>query len=384
MRLPKTDRPHFYLIFPNIFGFKGGIQVYSAFFLEALQQLYPHARYDVFLKYDKPTHVRSEFLPHTHFHCFGQFPRWVQNLYLALKLVILGIWQRPTLVVSTHVNYSIASYVLQRLAGIPYWVVAHGTEVWNLQHPLRQLALRHADRILAVSHYTCNRLLKEQKLDGDRISVLPNTFDADRFQIAPKPSYLLERYDLKPAQPIILTVSRLGKTCTRDKGIDRLLHAIARVGDRIPNLHYLIVGKGDDRPRLESLAARLSLSDRITFTGFIPDEELPDHYNLCDVFALPSCIEGFGIVYLEALACGKPVLAGNRDGAIEPLQGGMLGCSIDPFDVESVADSLIQIIEGTYPHEIVYRPEILREKTVGQFEFGVFQNRLKFLISEFL
>ncbi|MDY6940596.1 MAG: glycosyltransferase, partial [Cyanobacteriota bacterium] len=115
MHLPKTSRPHYHLIFPNIFGFKGGIQVYSAFLLEALQKLTPEAHYDVFLKYDRPNRFNSPFLPHTQFHCFGQFPRWLQNLFLALKILFLGIWQRPHLVVTTHVNYGIACYVLQRL-----------------------------------------------------------------------------------------------------------------------------------------------------------------------------------------------------------------------------------------------------------------------------
>ena len=167
------------------------------------------------------------------------------------------------------------------------------------------------------------------------------------------------------------------------KGLDRLLHAVAKVSQShwIPNLHYLIVGKGDDRPRLESLAARLGLSDRVTFTGFVPDEELPDHYNLCDVFALPSCIEGFGIVYLEALACGKPVLAGNQDGALDPLQGAELGCLVNPFDVEEIGDRLIQILEGTYPHPTIYQPKILRERAIEQFGFRAFLKGLKILIS---
>lgn len=384
MHLPKTDRPGYHLIFPNIFGFKGGIQVYSAFLLEALQKLTPHARYDVFLKYDKPDCINSPFLPHTQFHCFGQFPRWLQSLFFALKILVLGIWQRPNLVVSTHINYGIACYVLQRLTGIPYWIVAHGTEVWNLQHPLHRLALRHADRILAVSHHTRNRLLAEQPLNPVRISVLPNTFDGDRFQIAPKPPHLLERYGLQPNQPVLLSVSRLGKSDTRDKGLDRLLHTVAKVRDRLPNLHYLVVGKGDDRPRLKSLATQLGIADCVTFAGFIPDEELNQYYNLCDLFALPSCIEGFGIVYLEALASGKPVLAGNGDGAIDPLQGGELGCLVNPFDLDAIADSIFQILEGTHPNTTLYQPEILRQKTLARFEFCRFQDSLKILLSRHL
>ncbi|MFP4121329.1 glycosyltransferase [Coleofasciculus sp.] len=82
---------------------------------------------------------------------------------------------------------------LKRLTGTPYWVIVHGLEGWNLSHPLRQKALRHADKIIAVSHYTRDRLLQEQQLNPAQISVLPNTFAATQFQPTPKPDYLLQR-----------------------------------------------------------------------------------------------------------------------------------------------------------------------------------------------
>jgi glycosyltransferase involved in cell wall biosynthesis len=90
-----------------------------------------------------------------------------------------------------------------------YWVIAHGVEAWDINRPALQKALRHADHILAVSSYTRDRLLKEQNLAPAKVSLLPNTFDADRFGIQPKPQYLLDRYGLTPEQPVILTVARL-------------------------------------------------------------------------------------------------------------------------------------------------------------------------------
>ncbi len=380
MSNPNTKPGHFYLIFPNIFGFKGGIQVYSLFLLQALQQLYPHARYDVFLKYDKMPDLNLKFLKQTRFHCFGNFPHFLQSLGLALQVIILGIWQRPSLILTTHINYSLPCYVLQRLSHIPYWIIAHGDEVWNLKHRLRQIALSHANQVISVSRYTRDRLIQEQSLPPTQLSILPNTFKAKQFQIKPKRLDLLNRYGLTPTQPIILTVSRLGRTAAPYKGYDKIIKALVQVRCQIPDVHYLLVGKGDARSEIESLVEKLNLIDCVTLTGFVAEEQLCDYYNLCDVFALPSSIEGFGIVYLEALGCGKPVLAGNRDGACDPLQDGMLGCLVDPEDPDEIAQNLIQIIQGSYPNSRVYKPEILRQKTVDKFEWSQFVKNLAQLI----
>jgi len=368
----KQAKPYFFLLFPNIFGFKGGIQVYSAFLLSALQELYPTAEYDVFLKYDCQTSPNLHFFAKTQFHYFGKWPRLLQTFLFAAKIMGLGVWLHPSLIISTHINYSVVCYLLKCVCGIDYWVIAHGLECWNIKNPVQRLALRYADRILAVSHYTRNRLLTEQSIDPSKILILPNTFDSSRFQISPKPSYLLKRYNLTSQQPVILTVTRIGRSA-HYKNYDQLLRSLVRVRQHIPNVRYILVGKGDDRLRIETLVASLDLQDCVTITGFVPDEELCDHYNLCDVFALPSQGEGFGIVYLEALACGKPVLAGKQDGSVDPLNHGELGCLVDPNNVDAIADNLIQIIQGTYPNPLLYQPKLLRQRTIESFEFAQFR-----------
>ena len=117
-------------------------------------------------------------------------------------------------------------------------------------------------------------------------------------------------------------------------------------------------------------------------TGFVSDEELCDHYNLCDVFAMPSKGEGFGIVYLEALACGKPVLAGNKDGAVDPLINGELGCLVDPDNLQEITDSLINILQKTYPNPLIYQPEKLRQKTIEKFGYVKFRQTLAKLLQD--
>jgi glycosyltransferase involved in cell wall biosynthesis len=370
----------FLLVFPNMFGFKGGIQVYSAFLLQALQQLYPESQYQVLLKYDREIPPSHSFLPQTQFCCFGPFPRWMQSLLLALTLVKLSIQKRPQLMICTHVNYSVVFQWIKRLFGIPYWVVAHGTEVWDISEPRLQKALYHADRVVAVSQYTRSRLLLEQKLTPAQVVILPNTFDDRRFQIKLKPQYLLERYKLSLEQPIILTVSRLGRSA-RYKGYGILLDALVLLRQNIPNIHYILVGKGDDRPWIEAKIETLNLSSSVTLTGLIPDEELCDHYNLCDVFALPSQGEGFGIVYLEAMACGKPVLGGNQDGAIDPLAGGEWGSLVDPENVNEIANTLDQILQKKHPNPRFYEPEALRNYVIQTYSPDQFRHQLNSLLS---
>ncbi|MGB3650876.1 MAG: glycosyltransferase, partial [Rivularia sp. (in: cyanobacteria)] len=114
----------------------------------------------------------------------------------------------------------------------------------------------------------------------------------------------------------------------------------------------------------------------VTLTGYIPDEELSEHYNLCDVFAMPSKGEGFGIVYLEALASAKPVLAGNKDGAVDPLCQGELGALIDPDDSEAIAQTLIQILQNQYPNPLLYQPLKLRQQVIERFGCESFEKTL--------
>lgn len=362
-----------HLLFPDIFEFKGGIQVYSAFLLKALQNLYPANRYQVFLKHD--THALASFNQQTKFHFSGSVPLPLRTVFFAAQILGFGWLQRPQLTISTHVNFTPAAYLLKRLAGVPYWTVAHGTEAWDIKSSAIKTALHHADRILTVSSYTRDRLLKEQNLDPSKISLLPCTFEASQFKIAPKPLYLLNRYQLTAEQPIILTVGRLDNT-QQYKGYDQIFLALPAIRRQLPNIHYILVGKGNDRPNIEKLITKLNLQDCVTLAGFVPDEELSDYYNLCDVFAMPSKGEGFGIVYLEALACGKPTLGGNQDGATDALCHGELGVLVNPDDLTEITETLVKILQKKHPLSILYQPEQLRQKMIEKFSFDCFQEKL--------
>ncbi|HEX3872101.1 MAG TPA: glycosyltransferase family 4 protein [Pirellulales bacterium] len=372
------DRIHIWL--PDL-HFKGGIQVYSTFFLRTLIELFPDQRYTVIVKNDPPDSDAGPLSETVKFRRLGHWPSWLRTPVFAARIAFEALKERPALIVCGHLNFSIAAHWLRRTLGIEYWTIAHGVEAWKIRNPGVQSGVRAADRVLSVSHFTAGRLVQEQRLDPQRISILPNTFNPDDFQVRPKPRPLLTRYGLKPETKVILTVARLDHS-ERYKGYDRIIRALPEIRQHVPSVHYLLVGKGTDRPRLERLIRQHRVGDHVTLAGFIPDPELPAHYNLCDVFAMPSKKEGFGIVFLEALASGKPVLAGNRDGATDALCNGELGVLVDPDDQAAITRALIEMLQGTHSLEILRSPELLRRRVIEMFSLDQFAQRLKAIWEE--
>lgn len=368
-----------HLWIPNIFEFKGGIQVYLKDFISAIENNYKSLKVTVFDKLDESLPETKIYSDNIDFSFSGREPKKFRTYKFAWKLISRGLINKPKLIICGHLNFGLIAFLLNRLTKTPYWIVVYGVDAWMVQNYWLKKALHHAEKIISIGEYTRFRLIKEQKLNPEKIVILPVTFDASRFQIASKPQHLLNRYGLELDQPIILTVARLENN-DRDKGYDQILQALPKIRHHIPNVHYMLVGKGDDCPRIEQLVTKLELQKCVTLTGFIPDRELGDHYNLCDVFAMPSKQEGFGIVYLEALACGKPVLGGNQDGAIDALCHGELGVLVDPDDIDAIAQTLIQILKNNYPHPILYQPQVLRQKVIEKFGFERFEQTLTELL----
>jgi len=266
---------------------------------------------------------------------------------------------------------------------VPYVLVAHGIDAWRLSSRARKRALRKADLVLAVSRHTRDCLIQKIGLDPKRIQILPNTFSPERFAIGPKSPRLLHKYGLTPKTPVILTVCRLAGA-ERYKGYDQMIRALPRILSEIPDARYLLVGTGPDRGRIEKLVADLGVQDGVVFAGFVPDEELSEHYNLCDLFAMPSKAEGFGIVYLEALACGKPVLAGNKDGSRDAVNDGELGLLVDPDDTAAIASEIIRVLFRRHPHPNLFRPQLLRQRVPELFGFETFKRKVAERLRPFL
>lgn len=378
-RSNKKELLNIHILAPNMFGFKGGIQVYSTFLLEALQSNFPLAKLDVFLLHDTNKNLENiqlKFFPDTKFHSFGEYLPIVRSWIYALNLITYSVWRRPNLLISTHLNFSVIAHRINQITGIPYWIVVHGVEAWDITRTDLKKALNSAQKVLAVSHYTRDRLLQEQELDHKKISLLHNTFQSNRFQPGPKSDQLLKKHGVHVKQPILLTVCRL---CASEsyKSYDVVLDALPTILKKIPEARYLIVGKGDDQNHLEQKIIEMGLQENVILTGFVPDQDLCDYYNLCDVFVMPSKLEGFGIVYLEAMACGKPVIGGNQDGAVDALGKGELGALVNPDDTEGIAETVIQILNRTYPNSLIFRPDKLRSTVIERFGFTSFKRTLR-------
>jgi glycosyltransferase involved in cell wall biosynthesis len=349
---------------------RGGIQVFSKFLIRAVEECLPEAELFVFSKNDrlppKPPVPQVKKIV-----CAGHWPRRLRTAAFTLQLVTSALRHRPDLILTTHANFTPVAAWLKKFRGIPFAAVAHGVEVWRVPGQRLRHGLLQADAVMAVSRFTRDQLLREFTLVADRVRLLPNTFEPEQFNPGPKPRHLLERFRLKPDQPVILTVSRLAGA-DRYKGYDQILRALPAIRQAVPLVRYILGGHGSDRGRIEALVHGLKLEDAVTLAGYIPDHELCDFYNLCDVFAMPGKREGFGIVYLEALACGKPVLAGNQDGSVDPLLDGELGVLVNPDNISEIVSALTAMLTRRHPLAILQQPERLRRRVVETYGYQQF------------
>jgi glycosyltransferase involved in cell wall biosynthesis len=243
---------------------------------------------------------------------------------------------------------------------LEYYLVAHGIEVWRPYSYFEKLALRGARRILCVSDFTRREMQQRTALPKSRFAVVPNALDPLFRQVPAKRT-------LGDGAPVILTVSRLDAQ-ERYKSVDNLIEAMPAVRGILPAARLRIVGTGSDLPRLKELAARLGVTGTVEFAGFVDDERLHEAYCDCTLFALPSSREGFGIVFLEAMAHGKPCL-GTRAGAVPEIIDDTSGVLVDPGDVPQVARQLVWALQHQWD------PKQIKERA-AQFGYSAFRETL--------
>lgn len=199
-------------------------------------------------------------------------------------------------------------------------LVAHGIEVWSDIGRVRGLALRRVHRTLCVSRYTRQRILQQVAGIGDqRVGVFPNCLGSCWGDLIPAASQEL------PEARFILSVSRLERS-DRYKGIVTVIEALSQLDD--VSLHYVVVGHGNDTAFLQAVAVRYGVEDRVHFRPGVTDSQLTQLYANCQAFVLPSGKEGFGIVFLEAMFFGAPVIAVGEKGALDVIEDGETGLLI--------------------------------------------------------
>lgn len=210
-----------------------------------------------------------------------------------------------------HVNLAPLGLLLRLVRPrIKYWVVAHGIEVWQPLPILRRFALRQAWGVLSVSAYTANQMIGSQKLNPQKVFLLPPALDPSFMQA------VCQENTLPQSGRMLLTVGRL-ISAEPGKGVDSVIQVLPEVLKDVPDLFYVIIGGGDLQARLEELGRESPARGRILFVGKLTLEQLKHYYSRSDIFVMPSRQEGFGLVFLEAMSLGKPVIAGDRGGAPE-------------------------------------------------------------------
>ncbi len=265
--------------------------------------------------------------------------------------VIQSIWQglQSDVLLLSHVNLLVPAVIIKWLRPkVKLVLIAHGIEVWRPFPAWKRRMLHRADLILPVSHFTKDKMKGLYGLPEAKFSVMNNCLDPflERPLEAGKSPRLLQRYGLQDSNRILLTVSRMVDT-EQYKGYDRVLEALPALLPHYPGLRYLLVGKYDvaEKERLDAIIERLGLQQHVLFTGFVSELEIAQHFTLADLFIMPSEKEGFGIVFIEAMFYGLPVIAGNKDGSVDALCNGELGTIVNPDNQEEISGAIKKILD---------------------------------------
>lgn len=299
------------------------------------------------------------------------------------SFAILSIFAgfKHQIIVLAHINLLPIAYVLKCFSPSKRIILlAHGIEVWRTLTPFQQRFINKNIEIWAVSEFTRDKMISINKVNPGNIKVLLNCLDPFFSVPSPisKPPSLLERYNITNEDPILLTVCRLSEF-EHQKGYDRIIDCLHLLLTDHPTLKYMIVGPYDqnEKRRLESAIDKSNLRQHIFIVGFVPEDELCNYFLLADVFILPSQKEGFGLVLIEAAACGCKVIGGNKDGSIEALLNGKLGVLVDPESTEQILYALTSALKPTaLPHS-----ERTQKLALDSFSFSNYRNQVNKLIA---
>jgi phosphatidyl-myo-inositol dimannoside synthase len=323
-------RPRVLFIFTEVFA-TGGIQRFNQTLLEACRQL--------------PLHMHVLSLKDTTQSLEGRLPGMRATGFSGDRFGFAGavtaamVRARYDQVFIGHINFLTLVVAICRFSP---WrrnsllLIAHGIEVWSGINRARRSALHKVSRILCVSAYTRERILEQSRgLDATRLTIFPNAL-AEKWHepVGTSPS-------AGASERFILSVTRLDRG-DRDKGLDSTIKAFGMLNDRA--LQYVIVGSGNDEAYLRSVAVDCKVQDRVRFMNGVADEELRSLYGSCQAFVLPSGKEGFGIVFLEAMYFGAPVIAAAEKGALDVVRDGETGLTVPFGDVGAIRRAIELII----------------------------------------
>lgn len=360
----------------RIFSATGGIEKVNRIAGKALYEIGEEAggnNFKLYSLYDS----NEDNIANKYF-CNSAFEGFKENKSrFVFKSICTGI--KSDVVILSHINLLVVGFLIKIFSPKTKLVlIAHGIEVWKTLPAWKKYIMKKCDLILPVSKFTKDTMTKLNRFPEEQFRILNNCLDP----FLPKPLYeekskdLLKRYGFTKDNIILMTLTRLSAK-EKFKGHDNVLYALKELINTYKDLRYLLVGKYDnaEKERLDKLIKELELENIVVFAGFIPDEEIAAHYSLADIYIMPSKKEGFGIVFIEALYYGKPVIAGNKDGSVDALCNGQFGLLIDPDDQNEIIKAINKMISNRSD----YLPDhsLLMEK----FSYTTYKENLRSIIN---
>jgi len=352
----------------DAFGGYGGIALYNR---DVLRSLCEHSEISEVVAVPRVISNSLEPLPHKLDYVVAA-SRGIIFYVMALFKVIIQ-YKRFDFILCGHINLMPVAWLLGKIMGAPVVLEIYGIEAWQpTRRVLTDRLVSSADVVISISHYTKERFLSWACLDDEKCNILPNAIHLEKYGVGEDKGDLRDKYGLE-GKKVILTLGRLVSQ-ERAKGFDEILEVLPSLAHIMPDVVYVIAGDGIYKSTLEDKAVSLGVASRVVFTGMVSESEKASLYRSADLYAMPSRGEGFGFVFLEAMACGTPVLASTVDGSRDAVRDGELGIMVDPDNSEELLSGLIQglNVEKGIPSGLKY------------FSFPNFSKRLHIIIDTVL
>jgi phosphatidylinositol alpha-1,6-mannosyltransferase len=349
-----TQDTSFLALVTDAFGGYGGIAQYNRDFLNALAEGGAASSITVL-----PRHAPQWITPPA---AINQKPARPRRLTYSAMALLTAFRQRTDVVLCGHLYMAPLAWLIARLKGAKLVVQMHGIEAWPRPSRLQRAATEAADLVLCVSRYTRACVVGWAAIAPERVIVVPNTV-AEGF--TPGDGHKLRAALGVEGKRVLLTVGRMDSR-ERYKGHDRVIVAIPDLVRRGQDIVYVIIGQGDDRVRLEEVARDIGVAERVRFLGSVGTRQLAEAYRIADLFVMPSAGEGFGIVFLEAMASGTPALGLDFGGARDALAEGELGTAV--WEKGDLPDAIARLLAEPKPD-----PNVLCQAMRARFGREVFE-----------
>jgi glycosyltransferase involved in cell wall biosynthesis len=354
----------------NTFSSTGGIEKVCRIAGKALHQIARDSGYafDMYSMYDRQDQLIEKYVPNSVFKAFsGHRTKFVK--------ASIQMGRKSNIVVLSHVNLLLVGFLIKALSPrTKIILIAHGIEVWKPFPAWKKWMLQKVDLILPVSEFTSQRMQQLYGLDKNKFAVINNCLDPflQRNFKGNKGAALRKKYLFGNDDLVLFTLTRL-KSSEQYKGYDKVMYALPALLEQHPTLKYLIAGKYDaaEKERLDRIIEKVGLQDKVIFAGFVTDEEIEDYFEAADLYIMPSTGEGFGIVFIEALFYGKPVIAGNVDGSVDALDKGRLGVLVNPGNQEEI----VCAVKAILANKAAYLPH--PSAVQAKFSFETYQTNLQ-------